>query len=210
MLAIFQFPFVQRALIAGMFLALLLAVLGVFVVLRRMSFLADGIAHASLAGVAFGLLVGIYPLAAALLVGVLFAVVIFILERKTSLSLDSIINLIFTTALALGVVLLSFKSTYQPDLISFLFGNILAISADELKFMLVLGVGIGLFLILNYKSLVILVVNKEKAYLHGLRVNWLQLAFYVLTAVITILGIKILGVILVGALLVIPVSIAKL
>src|SRR3990167_1951648 len=146
MLAIFQFPFVQRALIAGMFLALLLAVLGVFVVLRRMSFLADGIAHASLAGVAFGLLVGIYPLAAALLVGVLFAVVIFILERKTSLSLDSIINLIFTTGLALGVVLLSFKSTYQPDLISFLFGNILAISADELKFMLVLGVGIGLFL----------------------------------------------------------------
>ena len=122
----------QRAFIAGILLAALLAYLGVFVVLRRMSLFSDGIAHASLAGVAAGVLLSLNPLVTALVASVVFAIVMFFLERKSNLSTDTAIGLIFTSGMALGVLLMSFKSGYQPELIGFLFGNILTIKPSDL------------------------------------------------------------------------------
>src|SRR3990167_8311438 len=106
MAEMFHYTFMQRALIAGVLLAALLAYLGVFVVLRRMSFFSDGIAHASLAGVAIGVLLSMNPLVTALISSVFFAVVMFYLERKTNVSADTAIGLIFTFGMALGVLLM--------------------------------------------------------------------------------------------------------
>jgi len=210
MLEILQYPFMQRAIIAGVVLACLLAWLGVFVIMRKMSFFSDGIAHASLAGVAVGVLAGIHPLTTALLFSVVFAIVIYALEKKTTLSSDAIIGILFTSGMAMGVVLISLKSGYQPDLVSFLFGNILAIRTTDLIIISLLSLGIIVFLAYNHKNITLMALDMDTAYMAGVKVNILQVAFYIILAVSVVLGLKILGIILVSALLIIPASTAKL
>lgn len=210
MFDILQYPFMQRALIAGVVLACLLAWLGVFVIMRRMSFFSDGIAHASLAGVATGVLAGIHPLATALVFSVVFSIVIYSLEKRTTLSSDAIIGILFTSGMALGVVLISFKRGYQPDLVSFLFGNILAIKSADLAIIAALSAGIIAFLAYNHKNITLMALDMDTAYMAGVRVDLLHVSFYIILAVSVVLGLKILGIILVSALLIIPASTAKL
>lgn len=200
----------QRALLAGVILALLLAFLGVFATLKRMSFLGDGLAHASLAGVALGILVGVNPLWVALLVSVLAVIAIYFLERKTNISSDAIIGLIFTSGMALGVILLSLKQGFQPDLISFLFGNILTINPSDLFLIILFSIIIVGFLIIAYKPLTLLIIDRESASLIRNNINIVEFLFYVFLAIAIVLGIKMLGIILISALLIIPPSIAKL
>ena len=129
---IFSLPFMQKAFLVGGLVGVVLPYLGVFTTLKRMSFFGDGIAHASLAGVAIGVASGFTPFGMALLIGVLFGAGIYFLEKKTTLSSDAVIGIFFTTGLALGVILLSLQRGYQPDLISFLFGNVLTISEGDI------------------------------------------------------------------------------
>jgi ABC-type Mn2+/Zn2+ transport system permease subunit len=175
-----------------------------------MSFFSDGIAHASLAGVAVGILASIHPLTTAIIFSIVFSLTIYVLERKTNLSSDAIIGMLFTSGMALGVVLISLKSGYQPDLVSFLFGNILAIRTPDLMIIAPLAVGIIVFLICNHKSITLMALDVDTAYLAGVRVSLLQIAFYVILAISVVLGLKILGIVLVSALLIIPASTAKL
>lgn len=206
----FHYPFMQRALVAGILLAGLFAYLGVFVVLRRMAFFSDGIAHASLAGVAAGVLLSQNPLITALISSVLFAVLLFFLEKKTNISSDTAVGFIFTFGMALGVLLISFKKGYQPELIGFLFGNILMIKSLDLWL-----IGIAAFLIFGLlflfrREITLIALDREMAYLSGIHTDFFQLALYIVLAVSVVLGIKILGIVLVSALLIIPVSISKL
>lgn len=205
-----SYPFVLRAIFAGIITAALLAFLGVFVVLRKMSFFSDGIAHASLAGVAAGILLSSQPLLWAMIVGVIFAVLVYWLERRTSVSVDAIIGILFTASLALGVVLMNFKSGYQPELLSFLFGNILTIQYSDIWLMSAAAIIVGVFMIIGYKKYILLSLNKDLAYLSGISVPLYELMFYIALSVSVILGIKIVGVVLVSALVIIPVSIAKI
>jgi zinc transport system permease protein len=205
-----SYPFVLRAIFAGIVTAALLSFLGVFVVLRKMSFFSDGIAHASLAGVAAGILLSSQPLLWAIIVGVIFAVLVYWLERRTSISVDAIIGILFTASLALGVILINFKSGYQPELISFLFGNILTIQYADIWLILAAALAIGAFMFIGYKKYVLLSLNKDMAYLSGINTPFYELMFYIALSVSVILGIKIVGVVLVSALVIIPVSIAKL
>jgi zinc transport system permease protein len=210
LIELLSYPFVQRALLAGVFSGALLAVLGIFVVLRKMAFFSDGIAHTALAGVAIALLVGQEPLLWAVLWGIIFAVSIFFLEKKTDISPDSLIGILFTSSLALGVVLMNFKSGYQPDLLSFLFGNILTIRSAELMVIIPLSTAIGAFFIFNYKKYLFICLNQELAHLAGIHTEIYRLILYVLLAVSNILAIKMFGIILVSALIIIPVSFGKL
>jgi len=210
MLELLQFEFMQRALLAGLVLAPLLGVLGSFVTLRKMSFFADGIAHASLFGVALALMVGGIPFYGALIVGVVFGVLVFVLERYTSLASDAIIGIIFTTGLALGVIIISLQPGYQPDLISFLFGNILAITWGNVWLIMILsGFILGIIFFL-FKKMTLLSLSQELAWTSGISTTYLDLLFYVLLSVSVVLGVKLLGIILVSALLVTPAVTSKL
>ena len=210
MLELLQFPFVQRAIISGLILGLLFAVLGVYVILRNMAFWGDGIAHASLAGIAFALFSGSQPLLWAIIVSVAFAVTIFFLERHTTLSNDALIGVLFTSFMALGVVILSFIPGYQPELISFLFGNILTVGVVDILIMSVVGSLILIFVYFNNRALALQTFDRESAYLAGINTDALDLLFYISLAVSVVLGVKVLGVVLVSALLIIPASIAKM
>jgi len=210
MFELLQLEFMQRAFIAGIVLAPLLAVLGSFVTLRKMSFFADGIAHASLLGVALSILVGVAPFGGALIIGVVFGVLIFFLERYTSIASDAVIGIMFTTGLALGIILISLQPGYQPDLISFLFGNILAITWSNVWIIAILSVGILSTVIFMFKKLTLTSLSEELAWTSGISTKYVNLLFYILLSVAVVLGVRLLGIILVSALLITPPVTAKL
>jgi ABC-type Mn2+/Zn2+ transport system permease subunit len=209
-LTVLQLPFMQRALMAGVALGLILPFLGVFVTLRRMSFFGDGVAHATLAGVAIGIITGVSPFLTALGIGVLFGVGVYLLERKTDISSDALIGVLFTGGLSLGIVLISRQRGYQPDLISFLFGSILSVSTQDLVVILSFSASIALALLIFVRQLTLLALDKESAWLYGVHTELLDLFFYALLSVTIVLGVKLLGIILVSALLIIPPTIAKM
>lgn len=209
-LRMFDLPFMQRALMAGVALGLILPFLGVFVTLRRMSFFGDGIAHATLAGVALGIISGFSPFITALGVGILFGASVFLLERKTNISSDALIGVLFTGGLALGIVLISLQHGYQPELLTFLFGSILSISLQDLVIILAFSAAILVFVVGLRRQLTLLALDKEAAWLHKVPVEMLDFFFYVLLCVTIVLGVKLLGIILVSALLIIPPTIAKM
>jgi zinc transport system permease protein len=210
MAELLQLPFMQRALVAGLVLGLLLAYLGIFVTLRRMAFFSDGVAHAALAGAAIGLLTRFNPLVSALIFSMLLACMIYWLEKKSSLSSDAIIGILFTSGMALGIVLISLRKGYQPELIGYLFGNILAIRRQDLALIVALAFLIMAFVIRHKRKLTLLALDREMAYMAGINPDFYQLLLYVMLACALVLGIRILGVILVSAILIVPVSTARL
>jgi zinc transport system permease protein len=203
-------PFVQRALLAGIFSGALLSILGIFVALRKMAFFSDGIAHTSLAGVAVALLLGQQPLVWAAITGVIFAIVIYFLEKKTDIAPDSLIGILFTSSLALGVVLMHYKNGYQPDLLSFLFGNILTIRSGELSVIVPAMAVIGFMVVAGYRKFIFVCLNEELSRIAGMRPELHKITLYIILALASILSIKMFGIILVSALLILPASFAKL
>jgi zinc transport system permease protein len=210
MLEFLDYAFMQRALIAGVFLSFLLALLGNFVSLRRMAFFSDGIAHASLAGVAVGIILSLNPLIVALISSALFALIIYFIETRYKIASDTAIGIIFTSGMALGVLLISFQKGYQPELMSFLFGNILSITFIELWIILILSFLVSIFLFKFLKPLTLLSLNYELAHVAGIKNKILQPILYVILALSIVLGIKVLGIILVSALLILPITISKI
>lgn len=199
-----------RALVVGIFIAIVLGWLGTFVVTRKMSLIGDSIAHASLAGIALALLVGWAPIPVAVFFAVLIAILIYFLEKKTKISGDMAIAVMFTTGMAIGIILLHFYQGYQPELMSYLFGNILTVNYYDLWNILAFGLVIIVLLAVFYQKILFSTFDPVGAYLSGLKVWLYDLILYISTAVAIILSLKLIGIILVSALLVTPSAIAKL
>ena len=210
MIDLLTLPFMQRALIAGAIMAIVMGYLGVFVVLRRMAFFGSGIAHASLAGVAAGLLLGWYPFYTAIIASLIFSLIIFYIEKTEKIASDTIISMIFSGGMALGVVLISLHSGYQAELMSFLFGNILAITMSDIVIIAISSVLILTFFILKRKEMTLISLDSELAHASGVNTDLYQTLMYVLLALVVVLGIKVAGIVLVSALLTIPVSGARM
>jgi zinc transport system permease protein len=204
LLEILTFPFMQRALIAGAILGVLLASLGVLATLRKMAFFGEGIAHASLAGIAIAIIAGSNPLLIALLWAIAIAILIFFLERSTKLPSDTLIGILFTASMALGVIIMSFTPGYQPELLSFLFGSILTITTSDVIIISVMSVAIMTWLLMSLRQLTFLSLSEESAQVSGINTKMHTLLFYIALAIATVLGVKILGIILVSALIVLP------
>jgi zinc transport system permease protein len=209
MLEFLQYGFMQRAFIAGMLVALLCGVIGVFLVLRRMSLLGDGLAHISFGGIAAGLLFGVYPLFSALVFSMLAALGIQKLKRMKVYG-DAAIAMFFSFGLAIGVVIVSVVHGFNADLFSYLFGSILAVSQADI--LLIAGVGIATIatLLLFYKELFYITFDEESARASGLPVENLNNLLVVLTAIAVVLSMRIVGILLVSSFIVIPASTALL
>jgi zinc transport system permease protein len=203
-------PFMQRAFISGAILAVLLAYLGIFVTLRKMAFFGDGIAHSSLAGIAIAVLAHWSPLPVALLWAVAVALFIFWLERSTRLASDTLIGIFFTASMALGVLLMSLTQGYQPELLSFLFGSILAIQPIDLVVMAVVAVLIMGWLSYAFRSLTYMSLAEENAIIAGVDTKLYTAVLYVALALATVLGVKVLGIVLVSALIILPAATSRM
>ena len=208
-LDLFTYAFMQRAFIAGALLGLLLASLGVIASLRRMTFFGEGIAHASLAGIAIAVLFGWAPLPIAILWAILVATIIFFLERSTKLPTDTLIGMLFTASMAFGIILIHFLPGYQPELLTYLFGSILAIGTQDVWITAILTIVILGWFFPSLKGLTFASLSEESAQVTGIDVGKQTYLFYIALAVTTVLGVKILGIILVPALLVLPTATSR-
>lgn len=205
-----QEPFFLRALAGGTLVASLAAIVGVFVTLRKESFIADAIAHGSLAGVALAFLISAEPLLLAILTAVAMAVLITYLKKHTQLAGDSVIGIIFAVVFAIGVLLLQLNTAYRPELQTFLFGSILAVTWQEVLITAITFVLVTLLIGSFYEQLVHLTFDREAAYLRGVKVNQMEYLINIVAALAIVVSVKVVGIILVTALLVIPATSAKL
>lgn len=204
----FHYPFMLRAAIAALAVGILCSGMGTYVILRRLSFIGDGIAHASFAGIVIAYLRGANYYAGAAIVGVLTALGIGFIHRRGRISMDTSIGVLFTGAFALGVFLMSRQSNYAVDLQSFLFGDILAVQPNDVIVILGLALGVAVALLVLYRGLLYTTFDPVVAQAGGIRAGAYEYALLVLVALTVIIGIQSVGIVLVAALLVTPAAAA--
>lgn len=202
--ALLSYGFFQRALLAGSLVAVACAVLGVFLLLRRDAMIGHGLAHVAFGGVALGLFLGIMPLLMALFIAVLASLGMMKLKEKAGLYGDTAIGIFSSLGMALGILLVTLAHSFNVDLFSYLFGDILAIEPLEVGLSAALAVLVVAAVTLNYHKFMYLTFDRESAKASGIQTNRLDLTLTLLTAVTVVLGIKVVGILLVSALLIIP------
>lgn len=203
-------PFLQRALAAGLLVGLVASLIGVFVVLRRSAFFGDAIAHASLAGVAAGVLLGVPPLVPAAVVGLGIGLGLNRVERKSRLGVDTILGVVLPFFMAVGLLLLALAPGFQPELLSYLFGSILAVGPESLWIISGIVVLVVPILVALRRPLIFATFDPDGARVSGIRVDALLTLYHVLLALVVVASLKVVGIILINALLVIPAATAKL
>jgi zinc transport system permease protein len=199
-----HYGFMQRALLAGVVIALVCPAIGVFLIPRRLSLIADTLAHAALAGVALALLVNATPLLGALVVTVAGGIGIERLRARGALQGDASLAVFLSGGFALAIVLIGLAKGFNADLFAILFGSIVTVSTGDLMLIAALGVIVGAALTLFYRPLLAITLNEDLARTSGVRVAALNVMLTTLTALTTVMTMRMVGVLLVGAMIVIP------
>lgn len=202
-------PFMQRALLAGLLIAVPAGFLGTFIVARRLSFLGDGLAHAAFGGVALGFLLGGEPLMVALPFTLAAALGIGWVRNNTSLSGDTAIGIAFAVSMALGIVFLSLKDSYATDAFAVLFGSILTVTNGDLWGAFGLF-GLTLAALPLWPRLGYATFDAELALADRLPVRRDDYLLLALTALVVVASVKVVGAVLIAAYLVIPAATARL
>lgn len=198
-------PFMQRALVGSIGVAVLCAVVGTFVVLLGLAFIGEGVSHGSLAGLALGFLLKLDLLLVSVPFGVGLALLIGYLAERTRTRFDAAVGVVFATSAAMGIALISAVRTF-PDLNSYLFGNVLAIRPIDLAFLGGTALLVIAVVLLLQKELVLLAFDPEMARVMGIPTRLIYYLLLGLIGLTVIVCLRTLGVILVTALLVIPAS----
>lgn len=206
MLEILQYGFMQRALLAGIIIGVLCPLIGIFIVLRRMSLIGDSLSHVALAGVAAGILAGVYPLTMSLVFSVIAALAIEKLRKSYEEYAELPIAIILSAGIGLAVVLISFAKSFNIDLFGYLFGSITTVLPKDLLIISILGVFIIITIKLVYKELFYIAFDEISAKLAGIPVGYINLLFIILIASTITLSMNIVGILLVSSLMVIPVA----
>jgi zinc transport system permease protein len=204
-------PFLQRALLAGLLSGLLGGLLGGFAVLRQLSFFTDALGHAALLGIALGVLLGLRePTLVLIPFAVLFALGVNHLARRSRLPGDALLNVIYSSALALAVLVLSRVPGRWGSLEQLLFGDILGVTNLDLLLLLTLLLGVGLYLLLTGRRQLLLTVDESLAVSRGVDAGLQRIGFVVVLAVVVAISIKAVGVLLISAFVVIPACASRL
>ena len=207
LLEILSYGFIQRALLAGTLIALLCSVLGVFLVLRRMSLIGEGLAHVTFGSTAIALALKLYSAMSLLIsmpIVLLASLGILRLTKKGRLSGDTAIGLVSALGISAGIILASVGGGYNVDLLSYLFGNILAIKGEEVVIAALLCLGVLLLVTLYYHELFAISFSDELAQVSGIRTSFINSILVLLTALSVVLAMKLVGVMLISALLIVP------
>jgi len=205
---ILQYAFMQRALLAGALIGAVCAVVGVYVVLRGLSFIGAGIAHASFGGVALGFLFGVNPVLSAVVFCLATAWGIGFVARKGQVREDTAIGVFFAFSMALGILFIGLMHGYNVDLFGYLFGSILAVGAQDLWITLALGAVVLLVVGLLFKELEFVAFDPEMAAVAGVPAGKLYFLLLALVALTVVVSIKVVGIVLVSALIVTPAAAA--
>ncbi|MBD2310023.1 metal ABC transporter permease [Chroococcidiopsis sp. FACHB-1243] len=210
LLELLQFPFMQRAIAGAILMGILGGFLGSFVTLRQLSFFSHAVGHAALVGVALGVLLQLNPTWMLLPFTLAFGLVVLYLIDQTNLSSDSVLSVVLSGALAIGVILSSLIQGYRGNLMGVLFGDILAIDTTDLILTSLVLISSIIFLLPTLRQQILLTLNPTVAQVQGIPVRLYRYAFVVLLSLAVAVAIKAVGVLLVNAFLVIPAATAKL
>ena len=201
--------FLLRALLGGLGVALATGPLGTFIVWRRMAYFGDTLAHSGLLGVVLGVVLGINPELGVVSTCLLVALVLVLLQRQRGLATDTLLGILAHTTLSLGMVTLAFMETLRIDLVSYLFGDILAVSRADLYWIWG-GATLALAaLALLWRPLLAATVHEELAQVEGVPVFAVRLAFMLLIAIVIAVAMKVIGILLITSLLIIPAATAR-
>ncbi|MEH2203513.1 MAG: metal ABC transporter permease [Nostoc sp.] len=210
LLELLQLASIQRAIVGAALMGILGGMLGSFVTLRQLSFFSHAVGHAALVGVALGVLLQINPTWMLLPFTLVFGVIVLYFIDKTDLASDSVLSIVLSGALAIGLILTSQIKGYRGNLMAVLFGDILAIDTTDLILTLLVLVGGSIFLLSTLRQQILLTLNPDVAQVQGVPVQLYRYAFVILLSLAVAVAIKAVGVLLVNAFLVIPASTAKL
>lgn len=209
MIELLHYEFMRNAFFAAVLVGIACGIVGAFVVIKKIVFISGGITHAAFGGIGLGYLLNINPVLTAIPFSLLPAIAIGILSRKTKISEDSAIGIIWSVGMALGILFISLSPGYAPDLFGYLFGSILTVPTSDIIMMLVLDIIIIITVLLLYKELHALSFDEEFSMIVGVPTKTLYLILLCLVALSIIVLIRVVGIILVIALLTIPATIAK-
>ncbi|NEX21419.1 metal ABC transporter permease [Thiorhodococcus mannitoliphagus] len=206
--ALGEYGFLQSALLAGLLASIGCGVIGTFVVVKRITFMAGGIAHSVLGGMGAALYFGFDPFAGALIAAIVSALLIGTVRLAWKTQEDTLIGALWAIGMAIGVLFIAKTPGYASDLMSFLFGNILLVPTEELWLMAGLDLVLIVTVVLFYRQFLAISFDEELARLRGVPVTFFYLLLLCLVAITVVLLIQVVGLILVIALLTLPASIA--
>jgi zinc transport system permease protein len=201
-------PFILRAIIAGIGVAIIAGAIGCFVVWRRMAYFGDSLAHSALLGVALGLVMGISTNIGTIIICSFFAILLIWLQQKKILATDTLLGILAHSALSVGMVTLSLIEK-SIDLHSYLFGDILSVTPSEIYFILFGGIFVLIFIYFNWSSFVLMTIDEKLARAEGVNVILNQLLIMLLMTIVVAVSFKIVGLLLITSLLIIPAASAR-
>lgn len=204
----FLYGFMRQAFQASFLIALIAPVLGLFLILRRQTLLADTLSHVSLVGVALGLLVGVEPTWMNILVVVIASIILEYVRTVYKSYSEVSIAMMMSGGMALALVLMSFNDTTAMSLNTFLFGSIVTISKDQVLFLLILTVMILILYLFFRRPMYVLTFDEETAFTSGLPIRVMSIAFNVITGITIAVIMPIVGALLVSAILILPAAIS--
>ncbi len=209
MLELLSYGFIQRALAASLLIGLVCAVMGIFTVLRGMTFMGAGTAHAAFAGVTLAFLIGVSPFLMAVVFGLSTVWVTTFLQKKGKMKPDVPIGVFYTFTMALAILFIGLMRGYRPEVYGYLFGSILSVTAVDLQLIAALSAGILLVLALFFKEFHFISFDPEMAEASGIPAKGLAFLLLNLISLAVVIALKAVGAMLVFALLVIPAATAQ-
>lgn len=208
MLDLLAYDFIQRSLLAAVLVGALCSAIGVFVVLRGLAFMGAGTAHAAFAGVALGYLMGWPPLLMAILFGLATVWITGWVEEKGRMKLDVSIGILYTAAMALAILFIGLMKAYNAEVYGYLFGNVLAVTSEELRTIAGLSIVVISAILLFSKELYFIAFDQEMAAASGVPARRIFFLLLTLVALTVVISLKTVGAILVFAMILIPASTA--
>ncbi|MEA1985582.1 MAG: metal ABC transporter permease [Euryarchaeota archaeon] len=209
MLEMLQYDFMRYAILAGLLASIACGVIGVYVVVKRIVFISGGIAHASFGGIGLGYYLGVNPIMGVLPFGVISALVMGLVSRRSKIAEDTAIGILWSVGMAIGIIFIAMTPGYAPDLMTYLFGNILTVPLSDLYLMFILDIVIVGTVYLFYKEFMALSYDEDFATVAGIPVELIYLLLLCLIALTVVIMIRVVGLILVIALLTIPAALSQ-
>lgn len=201
---IFQYPFIIRALIVGVFVSFCAALLGVSLVLKRYSMIGDGLSHVGFSVLSISVAMNWTPIVISIPVIILTAVLLLHFSEKNKISGDAAIALISTSSLALGVIAVSVTSGINVDVFNYMFGSILAINQSDLTLSIVISTIVLVLFVVSYNKIFAITFDENFAYAIGINVKFYKMLLAVLTGIMIVVGMKIMGALLMSSLIIFP------
>ncbi len=204
MVEILSYPFFQRAIIAVLLVSLSCGVIGTYIVSRRIVFISGGLAHISFGGIGMGYFAGIHPLLGAGIFATISSLIMEYLARKSRMRIDTVIGILWSFGMALGIIFIALTPGYTPNLMSYLFGGILTVGDPELWAMAAIALSVTLFFLLFSPAIFTIAFDEDFAMSRRIPVRLLSSFLMILIALTVVISIRAVGLILVISILTIP------